>query len=277
MLFGIFRESALLEEDSVQWLFDTYAWALNNFGSDIFFNESVMVLPTNDFFPGKANSQHELASLIFSQVKKYGGLSHWPCKLQDQSICNPQEIPKVLINGALRGSKGIIEKNVAEENKLIISYHPEQVKNPEALIASYAHMLSHYLASMGQQVPPGTEQQWPLTTEVLAVFMGFGLIFSNSAYTFNRNKCGSCSGSIPSRSGYLSQYEVTYAFAIFCVLKKIQNKAVMPHLKKSLRSFFKKSVKDINARDEALSKLRAIDAPLDCSAESRILPPSAQL
>ncbi len=263
MLFGLLKEKPLVEEDSIQWLFETYAWALNNFGSDVFFNETIMVLPTNKFFPGSANNSHDMAQVIFEQVKKYAGLGHWPCKLQDQSSCNTETSPKVLIEGALRGSKGIVSKSVTEENKLLITYHPDQVKNPEALIASYAHMLSHYLGAMSELASPGGEEYWPHTTEVLAVFMGFGLIFSNSAYTFNRNKCGSCAGSIPSRSGYLSQSEMTYAFAIFCVLKNINNKEVLPHLKKSLRSFFKKAVIDIKKRQQDLALLKSINAPLE--------------
>ena len=262
MLFGLLKEKSLLEEDSIQWLFETYEWALNNFGSDVFLNETTMVLPSNEYFPGNADNAHDKAAIIFDQVKKYAGLTHWPCKLLDQSSCSIETPPKVLIEGAVRGSKGIAPDSVADENRLLITYHPDQVKNPQALIASFAHTLSHYLGSMAQRPSPGGEEFWPQTTEVLAAFMGFGLIFSNSAYTFKRNTCGSCASAVPSRTGYLSQFEMTYAFAIFCALKNIPNKDVLPHLKKSLRSFFKKSVIDINKRTSSLELLKKIDAPL---------------
>ena len=256
MLFGLIKEKPLLEEDTIQWLFETYEWALNNFDSDVFLNETTMILPTNEYFPGNANNAHAMASVIFDQVKKYAGLTHWPCKLLDQSSGSIETPPKLIIEGALRGSKGIVPESVANENKLLITYHPDMVKNPEALIASYAHTLSHYLGTMAQQPSPGGEELWPQTTEVLAAFMGFGLIFSNSAYTFKRNTCGSCAGAVPNRSGYLSQFEMTYAFAIFCALKNIPNKDVLPHLKKSLRTFFKKSVIDINKRNHNLALLK---------------------
>ena len=262
MLFGLLKDKELLDEDSIQWLFETYGWALNNFGSDIFLNETTVVLPTNEYFPGNSNNAHDMAQIIFDQVKKYAGLTHWPCKLLDQSSYSIETTPKLIIEGAVRGSKGITPDSVADEHKLLITYHPDQVKNPEALIASYAHTLSHYLGTMAQQPSPGGEEFWPQTTELLAVFMGFGLIFSNSAYTFKGNTCGSCAGSAPNRSGYLSQFEMTYAFAIFCTLKNIPNKDVLPHLKKSLRSFFKKSVIDINKRSHSLGLLKKINAPL---------------
>lgn len=262
MLFGLVKDKPLLDEDAIQWLFETYEWALNNFGSDIFLSETKMILPNNENFPGNANNAHDMAQVIFDQVKKYAGLSHWPCKLLDQSSCSIKAPPRVIIEGAVRGKKGIAPEPVTDEHKLLITYHPEQVKNPEALIASFAHMLSHYLGTMAQQTSPGGEELWPQTTEVLAAFMGFGLIFSNSAYTFKHNTCGSCTGSVPNRPGYLSQFEMTYAFAIFCALKNIPNKDVLPHLKKSLRPFFKKSVIDINKRSHSLGLLKKIDAPL---------------
>lgn len=259
MLFSLLKNNQpLLEEETIQWLFDVFSWALNNFGSDVFHNETELVLPNNEYFPGSANNSADMASIIFEHVKKYVGLSHWPCILIDESNCLIEGTPKLLIAGAIRGSKGVENPTIPDEQKLPIGFHPEYVKNPEALIAYFAHTLSHYLGSMAQTAPPGGDEYWPHAAEVLAVFLGFGLIFSNSAYTFKRNTCGSCAGPIPSRTGYLSQFEMTYAFAIFCVLKDIDQKSVLPHLKKSLRSFFKKSIKDINARSKEIAALKSI-------------------
>ena len=35
MLFGLLKEKPLLEEASIQMLFETYDWALKNFGRDV--------------------------------------------------------------------------------------------------------------------------------------------------------------------------------------------------------------------------------------------------
>ena len=142
--------------------------------------------------------------------------------------------------------------------QLAIGYDPQMVGNPEAMIAGFAHSLAHHLGSMAQEPPPGGLQNWPHLTEILGVFMGFGLMFANSAFNVKARSCGSCGGSAPDRYNFLSQYDITYALALFCVLKGIPNRDATPHLKKSLRGFFRSSVKEIRGRTAELERLRGI-------------------
>ncbi len=130
--------------------------------------------------------------------------------------------------------------------------------NPEGLIAGFAHTLAHYLGRTASDPPPGGTAYWPQATEVLAVFMGFGLMFANSAFRAPVRSCGSCGAAPVDRRSYLTQYESTYALAIFCALKEVPNKAVVPHLKKSLRPFFRSCRKEIPGKEAGWSRLRAI-------------------
>ena len=257
-MFGLLQKRQLLDDDSVQWLFESFAWALRNFDADVFYNETVLVIPSNDFFPGRENSVHGMASLIFEQVKGYAGLKHWPTLLLDYNNCMI-EPSRVEIRGALRGARGVEQakgQELADDaNRVLVTYNPDQVLNPEALIATYAHQLAYQLGTFANEQPPGGEQNLPHVTEVLAVFMGFGLMFANSAFTFQTGGCGSCKRPGANRSSYLSQYDTTYALAIFSVLKQIPNNKVLPHLKKSLRPFYKKAVKEIRSREEGLQQL----------------------
>lgn len=257
-MFNLFRQRELLEKDTVEWLFDVFAWGLRNFDRRVFFDETILVIPSNKHFPGRVNSVEGMAGLIFEQVKTYAGMKHWPCKLVDQTrISEPVQAVKVLIDGDIRGAGGIEPEAVADEHKLLIAYNPHQINNPEAMIASYAHTLAHYLGSMAQEPPPGEEELWPHMTEILAVFMGFGAMFANSASVF-RGGCGRCHNPLAERTAFLSQDEITYALALFCVLKDIPNKEVLPHLKKHLRPIFKKAVKQLRQENTALDKLRAV-------------------
>ena len=262
MVFGLFSKNKLLDDESILWMFDTYAWALNNFGSDVFYNETKLILPSNEYFPGRENSLHGMASLIFEQVKAHAGLKHWPCRLGDQNTCNMTMLPKLQIEGAVRGSKGVIPDTIDEADKLLITYDPSQVRHPEVLIASYAHTLAHYMGSTARERPPGGEENWPHVTEVLAVFMGFGVMFANSALNLKISSCGSCQGPLAERNNFLSQYDITYALAMFSVLKNIEDKQVTHNLKSSLRTFYKKSVKDIKNKKEEMERLRSINTPL---------------
>lgn len=257
MFFDFLKTQPVLDEESVQWQFELYNWALQNFDADIFFNQSVLVEPSNKFFPGHADSSEEMAQLIFDKVRQYAGLKHWPCRLTTDQSCAVQP-PRIVVSGALRDMDGIEQDNVADEDRLIILYDPRQVRNPEAIIASFAHTLAHYLGSMAKNTPPGGEENWPHVTEILAVFMGFGLMFANSAFVYRNVTCGSCQPTTVNRTAYLSQYDITYSLAIFCVLKDIPVGSAAKNVKKSLRSFFKKAYKDVKKRGPELEKLTAL-------------------
>ena len=57
----------------------------------------------------------------------------------------------------------------------------------------------------------------------------------------------------------MSQYDTTYALAIFSVLKGIPNQQVLKHLKKSLRPYYKKAVKDILSHSDQLNQLKNVE------------------
>jgi hypothetical protein len=96
-------------------------------------------------------------------------------------------------------------------------------------------------------------------TELLAVFMGFGLMMANSANTTKIRSCSSCSGPAIERENYLSQYDITYALAIFCCLKGIPSGDAVKNLKSSLRPFFKRAMKDVLGRKSQLSSLETLN------------------
>lgn len=261
MLTRFFRRQPLLDASSIAWQYEVFGWALRHFGTDIFQDETILVLPSNAHFPGRANSIPEMARLIFQQVQQHAGLAHWPCRVVDPGAFDPETRPRLVIQGALRGSRGIVPTAVSPAERLTVTYDPDMVRNPEALIGTYAHTLAHYLAALAQEAPPGGEANWPHATELLAVFMGFGVILANSAFNVPTRQCGACQGPASDRASYLSQYDITYALAIFCALKGIAPGAVTPHLKSSLRGFFRKAMKQVVASDD-LERLRAIDRPL---------------
>jgi len=257
VIAGLFNRGPLLDAARVTWLFDSYAWALGNFDASIFYADTQLVTPTNDHFPGRVDSVHGMASLIFDRVKGYAGVAHWPTELVDGSRCELPEAPRIAIEGPLRRSGEQLPAVTDGEERLIIAFDPNQVNNPEGLIAAYAHTIAHYLAAMGEESPPGGEAYWMQATELLAIYMGFGLMLANSVDNF-RGGCGSCYNAAAQRAAFMAQDEATYALAIFAVLKGLPAKAVLPHLKKSLRGIFKRAMREVSENGEQLARLRAI-------------------
>lgn len=263
MVFRLFSKKSLLDQNTTQWLFDSYGWALKNFGSDIFYEDTILVTPTNEHFPDKIEDAEEMASKVFQRVKKYAGMESWDCELQAQEPDgNPVVAPTIVIKNAPRGPAGTFAVTGEEDQKIIITYNPDQVRNPVMLVATFAHELGHYLSGIAKEHPPGGEELWEPATDLLATFMGFGLFLANSAFSFSQFADVSSQGWSTQSQGYLSQYELTYALAIFCVLKEIEMPEVEKHLKNTLRSFFNKAIKEISKNQDALDTLKAINSPI---------------
>ena len=258
MLFNLFAPKPPLDVASAEWIFQVFAWALRNVDAGYFGNRTILVNPTNEHFPGRADSVHGMAELIFRATVGYAGMTHWPLRLLEPGHHLPTTAPKVQLPDPLRTTHEATQTLSTVATTIPIAYDPALIGNPEAFIAGLAQNLAHYLGSAAGEMAPGGLQNWPQATEALAVFMGFGLIFANTAFSFQARSCGSCGGPSAQRQAFLSQYDVTYALALFCVLKEIPSRETLRHLKKSLRSYFKRCVQDINARQEDLTKLRAI-------------------
>ncbi len=242
MVFGLFEQGPLLEDAYAEWMFDTFGWALHNFDARSFRDETILVTPSNKHFPGRANNPDEMAKLIFSQVVGYAGMRHWPLRLLPPDSCVLEQPKELRIEGALRGAHA--RAPAADESALLnVSYDPQTLNNPEAMIAVYAHTLAHYLGSAVTEPPPGGVDNWPQATELLAVFLGFGLMFANTALVLPSGGC--CGGPVVRRQAYVSQHDITYALAIFVALKDMPARQVLPHLKKSLRGHFKKALREV--------------------------------
>ncbi len=238
---------------SVQWLFDVFEWALRNFPPAVFYRQTLLVLPTNEYFPGRVDSVQGMAELVFERVAEYAGMAHWPWQVVEKSHCHldaPQQIPA----GASQAFSGEASSLASHGHALPVVYDRLLIGNPEALIAGFAHTLGQYLGYTAREVPPGGVDNWPQVTEVLADYLGFGLMFANSSFVFPSGGCGSCGGSV-SRNSALSQWDHTYALALFTTLKNIPARKVKPHLKKSLRGHFQRCLSDIAGRPQ-LSRLK---------------------
>ena len=255
MLGNLFKKQPLLPEDAVQWLFDGFAWSLKNFGSDVFYNETVLVEPSDKFFPGKENSTEGVAKQIFSQASNYAGLGHWPYRLIDHHEFDETTETTANIHQALQSL------NQETITPLTFLYEPQQTRNPEVMIANYTLTLAHHLAYLAEDKPPCDDDQWPHMMELVATYLGFGIVFVNTALPRAGGGCGSCRTPGMERHGHLSETEATYALAIFCALKEIPAKKACPLVKSHLKSFLKKAIANAQEHTEMIAKLKAIDSP----------------
>lgn len=253
-MLNLFKPSPLLESDSAEWMFDAFEWALMHFDSDEFFKRSRLIQPSNEFFPGRVDNVHAKAENIFQHCLNYSGLKHWPLSLQAPEHFQNTMPQSLQLEHMQRQSGDSNLPAIASNEPLYLSYNPQQTLKPEDLASSFAHGFAQHLVMQSQQLPPGGAEYFAEATELVGIFMGFGVMFANSAYTF-RGGCGSCYNGAANRQATLSENEVVFALALYCRLKGIATKEATRHLKSHLKGAYKKAIKQIDTQPEQLARL----------------------
>ena len=241
----------LISDSSATWIIDCVDWATRHFDSAEFYQRSRLILPNNQFFPGSIASVEAKAENIFQHSLKYAGLAHWPFVLSHAapiSVAQPDHSSpaNLVFEHIARDSQRELARLAACE-PININYNRQQTVKPEDLSATYAHLFAQHLLIRSKQLPPGGDSHLLEASEVLAVCMGFGVMLANSAYTF-RGGCGSCFNAAANRQSSLSEHEVVFTLALFCQLKKIDQKQATQYLKKHLRPAFAIANRQLAAR-----------------------------
>ncbi len=243
MLAKLFSPKEIIDQNTQNWIFDTFAWAIENFDINVLKNDSRLVLPTNEFYPGTVSSIDEMAQAMFVNTKIYAGMQNWPIQLTSNPPIAQTAIEDLRVGAIMRGEQADVALNFASE-PLMLGYNANQVNQPQDLIAGISQALASILVISNKALPPGGKEYLPQAIDLVACFMGFGVIFANTAYQF-RGGCGSCNNASLNRQAALTEPETIYALALFCVLKKQPMKDVKGHLKAHLKKDFTNAYKSI--------------------------------
>lgn len=260
-MLGLFKSPKVLDEGASEWLFDGFAWALGSLGHEFLYQNSVLVLPNNQFFPDHSNDPDQMANQILQRLLQYSGMQQWPCVAVPVSCQADQpSAPQIRIEQTLLGNEAqiVIENGDAIE----IPYDPAMLRQPDALIAALSQNLAALLCRAIPISPPGGEEFRGAATDLVAIMLGFGLFMSNNAFNIRRG-CSSCAPPSVQMMGELTEEQMCYALAIFCELKQVDSRETLPLLKKSLRSVFKRARKEVRGLPDELSRLAAPSPQLE--------------
>ncbi len=255
-MLALFKPKPLLEAQEQQWLIDTFIWTVENFDSDFFHNHTQLILPNHKFFPDSVSSIEEMASKVFERVSSYAGMQAWPIQLVGPAQLQPQVFPHFVFNEYLRGEAS--QLIVPPPHKVNVSFNPNQINQPQDLVASFAGTLATIMIHHVGVLPPGGKEFLPQASDALACFLGFGVMMSNTVYQF-KGGCGSCYNPYANRQAALTESQTLFMHALVCHFKghRDSKKYLKPHL----RSQFKKAQKEIKAviNDTANPLLLALD------------------
>lgn len=244
-MWNLFRKQPLLSEENEAFQIETYKWLLKNFGGKEFYDETKLILPTEEFFPIEKETPEKTTQHIFDLVKKYAGLKDWPCTLKAQEEDPNLRISTfVSINTPEDNPHGTFSVN--EKNQVTITYNPSLTSDPTQMVATFAHELSHYLTSTSTEPPPGGWDNWEFATDITATFLGFGIFQANSVFNIQQYTDFESQGWRSSGGGYLSEAEHSFALALFIRLKNISPNTVYPHCDVNIKAYLKKALIEID-------------------------------
>ncbi|OHU89090.1 MULTISPECIES: hypothetical protein [Pseudoalteromonas] len=240
-MLALFKSKPLLSDGEVAWLVDTFAWACENFDGQHFLSQTKIIEPTGQYFPDQVSSVEQMAQTVFARVRDYAGMQAWPLQLVNPAhLPAQQSIPAFSFSGISRGETAEIA--VAPSQPVLLSYNPNQINQPQDLVASFAGTLATIAIYQKGVLPPGGEAQIAAASDALACFMGFGVMMSNTVYQF-KGGCGSCYNPYANRQAALSEEQTVFMHALICYFKpEVDGKK---HLKPHLKSVYKKAHKQI--------------------------------
>lgn len=253
-MLSFFKKPQVVDSNTAEQLQHTFEWLLTHFDQQYFEQETILVHPTREYFPDRTDNELDMAKALCARIQGYTGLTHWPFKLLSPQQFTGQMPPLLSLAPNNRAQKlaehtvttklGAGQVSFGTTPILEISYTSAMIKKPMDLVGSMSKNFAQHYLYQSQLTPPTGPESFDAASEILAIFMGFGIIIANSAYTF-RGSCARCYDPRANRSAALSEDEALFCLALFCHHKNIKNGAVMPSLKNYLRSRFKKARQQI--------------------------------
>ncbi len=246
---GFFGRGRFLDADDEAWHIETWGWFLEHFGGLERLRRTQTVKTTSQFFPPTNSTGADRAAHIFACVKTLADMSDWPCTLRAQ----PERPRGHLGVGLLESEKGRpLGTFAVKDGQVSISYDPASIERPVELVATFIHELAHYKLSRIPLRVPGGEEMHEYTTDLLTVFLGFGLFGANRAFNFR----GHGQGWQSSSQGYLRERDWVFALAVFLNLKGEEPQSVKESLKPHLYSDLKSASRYLEKNARLLEPLR---------------------
>lgn len=164
MFFRPKPESAEIQH----WIADEFAWAIDH---ALLSAETPLVLPTPEFFPAKRGaSDQETVEGLIGDLKRHLGITHHKIAVASERVLPDQFRYDAQ---ALSTPAGTWQ---GDEEGSLITYDPALIAMPYTLIAMLAHELMHQILHVGIRALPGDEDREELSTDLMAIAAGFGLI-----------------------------------------------------------------------------------------------------
>lgn len=227
-----------ITQEDKEWLEEWLDWIDNNV---VDFRSQPTILPTKEYFDWTFTGTRKDAEFVLRKVGNYFKVDTAGIQLDlysEESI----ELDRGTRTQTLKG-EGTAGLFVRDGKKPTIWIEIQQLKRPNALVATLAHELSHYvlLSQKGVELE-GEENEW--LTDLLAIAYGFGVFMGNTRFELSQWQSGDGWGGWEyTTQGYLPQQIIAYAMAEIEVTRQVGLPDWIDLLRKDFQKDFRKSMK----------------------------------
>jgi hypothetical protein len=216
--------------------------------------EAEVVLPDAKHFPDPYDKSEAAAEKMFCRICEYMNVDRGQIDLEifpDET----DELSKMLPywKGGPGGCAGLYVHPDDESKQMVVALRQSQMDDPLALVATMAHELGHVILLGGGLIDPAAKDMEPMT-DLLTVFLGFGIFNANCAARFRQWQNERKQGWSMQRLGYLPEEIYGYALARFAVERGEQRPAWTAFLSTNVRAYFKRSAEWLEREDQAKGK-----------------------
>jgi tetratricopeptide (TPR) repeat protein len=226
-----------VDPETKGWIERRMAWLAEQFGWERMLTVPALT-PTRDFFPHRFDCTEHGARRLFEDVCTYAGIE--PSQVHLYFFDEGRQTDTA--TGMLMNRDGAAGLYHDAEGNACIGLEISRLHDPVSMIATFAHELGHvHLLSSGR-IDSSVPDHEPLT-DLLTVFLGFGVFSANSVIREEYWSLGQWSGWNMARQGYLSFPMYAYALALFAWNRGEDNPAWADYLRPDVRAPFRKAMR----------------------------------
>ena len=191
-----FKRSSI-SKDVRNWIEDSFAWAQEH---GLTTQQTPLVTLSKEFFTAPALRSHEEAPVVvealISDIKNICGIPDHEIDVVAIPSLAPEYSHSYQSTSETAATWSVID------GRSTISFNTQLLGKPSSLISALVHEVLHHILHCIEEYPPGGPEAEEISTDLMAIFMGFGAVQLNGA-----EQAG--------WQGYLRQDSRAYALAYF--------------------------------------------------------------
>jgi hypothetical protein len=234
-----FRRKLPITDEEREWVDDSFAHLASLLGRNRML-EAKVVLPLPEHFPDHYDGTPETVEGLFRRVCGYMRVDRNEIDLEvfpDDSWELHEVLPSWSYHS--QGAAGLYTRNQAT-SRMVVALQSSQLKDPLRAVATLAHELGHVILLGGRLIEHDVPNMEPLT-DLLTVFLGFGVFTSTAAARLKKFQDDRNYGWSMHRQGYLPEIVYGYALARFATERGETQPGWVDHLSVNVKTYYKQS------------------------------------